>query len=138
MTSSTEPVRVRGLDHVTIVVTDLDRSARFYTEVLGMDLVERPAFGFPGRWLQADDAQVHLNLAGPEAGPAGLAGPGGTSLSRGFHYAFRVVDCDAAAAHLAALGHAIIDGPRSRPDGARQLYLRDPDGHLVELFSRGG
>ena len=37
---------------------------------------------------------------------------------------------------LAQSGHTIEFAPRNRPDGARQMYLRDPDGHLVELYSR--
>jgi hypothetical protein len=30
-----------------------------------------------------------------------------------------------------------VAGPQSRPDGPRQLYIYDPDGYLVELFSKG-
>ena len=68
---SAPPIRVKAIDHVTIVASDLDRSARFYTEVLGMEAVERPAFGFPGRWFQAGTTQIHLNLEGDRAGKAG-------------------------------------------------------------------
>lgn len=134
-TSRTHPIRVKTIDHVTIVASDLERSARFYTEVLGMAEVERPAFGFPGRWLQAGSTQVHLNLEGERAGPAGLPRRGGTSLSAGFHYAFEVDDCAAAMARVEELGVPIAEGPKTRPDGARQFYIHDPDGHLVELFS---
>ena len=135
-TSKTSPVRVKTIDHVTIVASDLQRSTRFYTEVLGMEQVERPAFGFPGCWFQAGSTQVHLNLEGERAGKAGLARQGGTSMSTGFHYAFEVDDCAAAVARMEELGVPIAEGPKTRPDGVRQFYVHDPDGHLVELFSR--
>ncbi len=38
-------------------------------------------------------------------------------------------------ARMKDLGVAIAEGPKTRPDGARQFYDHDPDGHLVELFS---
>ena len=128
-------VSVKGIDHITIVVEDLERSRKFYTEILGMQEVERPDFGFPGLWFQAGSSQIHLNVAGQEAGQAGLPCLGAKLPSRGFHYAFEIDDCDAAAPRLTALGFEIVTGPKSRPDGARQLYIYDPDGHLVELFS---
>ena len=135
-TSKTTPIRVKTLDHVTIVVSDLERSTRFYTEVIGMRQVERPDFGFPGRWFQAGDTQIHMNLETENAGKAGFPFQRAKSLASGFHYAFEVDDCAAAIARIEELGISIADGPRSRPDGARQFYIYDPDGHLVELFSR--
>lgn len=127
---------VKTIDHVTLVVKDLERSRRFYRDVLGMVETERPAFGFPGLWFQAGETQVHMNVEGPEAGPAGMADFQGTMPSRGFHFAFEVDDCDAAAAQLKQMGIEIVTGPRSRPDGPRQLYIYDPDGYLVEIYSR--
>ncbi len=127
---------VKTIDHITLVVKDLDRSAKFYGELLGMESVERPAFGFPGLWFQAGDTQIHMNVDSPEAGPAGLPEFQGEKPSRGFHFAFEVESCDAAAEKLRECGVVIIAGPRSRPDGPRQLYIYDPDGYLVELYSR--
>ncbi len=136
MTSKTSPIRVRTIDHVTIVASDLERSTQFYTDVLGMEQVERPAFGFSGCWFQAGSTQVHLNLEGERAGKAGLPCERGTVLSSGFHYAFEVDDCAAAVARMEELGVPIAEGPKPRPDGVRQFYVHDPDGHLLELFSR--
>ena len=132
---SATSIHVKQIDHNTIVVSDLAQSIRFYTEVLGMRQVERPAFGFPGAWLQAGNTQIHMNVQGAEAGRAGLASGGGSVVSHGFHVAFEVEDCEAATARLAELKIPLAVGPHTRPDGARQLYLRDPDGHLIELFS---
>lgn len=128
-------LQVKAIDHITLVVSDLERSTRFYRDVLGMREVERPAFPFPGAWFQAGPTLVHMNLESPEAGKAGVPHLGATHRSRGFHFAFEVADCDAAAARLAELGVPIDSGPKDRPDGARQLYVLDPDGHQIEIFS---
>lgn len=127
---------VKSIDHITIVVRDLEDASRFYRDVLGMRQVERPAFGFPGAWFQAGDTQIHMNVAGEEAGEPGIRVVGATNAPRAFHFAFEVNDCDAAAEKLRAHGIPLEVAPRSRPDGARQMYVRDPDGHLVELYSR--
>lgn len=134
-TTNGSSVGVKAIDHITIVVKQLDRSIKFYTEVLGMRQVDRPAFGFPGAWCQAGTTQIHMNVESDEAGQAGIRFHGGTRMSRGFHYAFEVASCDAAAERLEQLGVEVLEGPRARPDGARQLYIHDPDEHLVELFS---
>ena len=127
---------VKTIDHVTLVSKDLDRCARFYVDVLGMESVGRPDFGFPGLWFQAGNTQIHVNIESDEAGPAGLPEFEGAKPSRGLHIAFEVDSCDDAAEKLKAEGIEIIAGPRSRPDGPRQLYIYDPDGYLIELYSQ--
>lgn len=137
-TTSAPLIRVKHIDHVTIVVQDLDRSRDFYVGVLGMREVERPGFSFPGLWFQAGPTQVHLIREHPESGPSGHVIAADASISRTRHFAFEVADALAAKRSLDELGVAIVAGPKSRPDGPTQLYVRDPDGHLVELFSIGG
>jgi catechol 2,3-dioxygenase-like lactoylglutathione lyase family enzyme len=128
-------LRVRTIDHITIVVKDLEASSKFYTQVLGMREVDRPDFGFPGRWFQAGSTQIHMNVEGEEAGRAGLPALGNKKVTRAFHYAIQVDDGQAVAESLNAAGIPIAAGPQRRPDGAIQVYLRDPDGHLIELVS---
>jgi catechol 2,3-dioxygenase-like lactoylglutathione lyase family enzyme len=137
MTTATAapPIRVKHIDHVTIVVKDLDRSRKFYVEVLGMDEVPRPGFGFPGLWFQAGPTQVHLIGEHDATGPAGVRPPENCSISRTQHFAFEVDDARDAHARLTDLGIRLAAGPKQRPDGPTQIYVQDPDGHLVELFS---
>ena len=134
-TSGLVGLRAKTIDHVTLVVKDLERSRQFYAEVLGMAPSPRPAFPFPGLWFEAGGTWIHMNVEGPEAGPAGMVPFEGSSPSRGFHIALSVDDCDAAADQLRAMGIPIVTGPRSRPDGARQLYIYDPDNYLIEITS---
>lgn len=130
------PIRVRFIDHVTIVVKDLERAREFYVGVLGMEEVPRPGFGFAGAWFQAGPSQMHLIEESDASGPAGLGRSTGNSVSRGHHFAFEVSDALAAARSLADQGIKLAAGPKQRPDGPTQIYIHDPDGHLVELFSR--
>jgi glyoxylase I family protein len=131
----TTPIRVRQIDHVTLVVQDLARSRRFYVEVLGMSPAERPAFRFPGLWFQAGSTQIHLIEANAESGPARVFVPEECLISRTRHFAFEVEDALAARDRLVELGMDIADGPKQRPDGPTQVYVFDPDRNLVELFS---
>lgn len=130
--SDDSPIRVQSIDHVTIVVKDLAATRRFYVDVLGMDEVPRPDFSFAGQWFQAGATLIHTILEFSGSGPAGL---GGGTNTRGHHFAFLVDDVAAAAHRLEVLGIPFVSPPKLRPDGAAQLFFRDPDGHLVELTS---
>lgn len=129
------PIRVRQIDHVTLIVQDLERSRRFYVDVLGMTSVARPAFPFDGLWFQAGTTQIHLIREHTDSGPARVFVPNDCKLSRTRHFAFEVDDALAARDRLAELGFTLADGPKQRPDGPTQIYVFDPDRNLVELFS---
>ncbi|MFO0918129.1 MAG: VOC family protein [Planctomycetaceae bacterium] len=126
------PLTVKSLDHVTLVVKDLARTREFYVGVLGMRHVPRPNFSFAGDWYQAGDTQIHIILEAESTGPAGT---GQEPHSRGRHFAFLVENAEAAHRQLLEHGIAIVSPPKLRPDGAVQVFIHDPDGHLVELCS---
>jgi catechol 2,3-dioxygenase-like lactoylglutathione lyase family enzyme/uncharacterized protein YunC (DUF1805 family) len=128
-------LHVKTLDHVTVVVKDLERSRRFYVDVLGMREVPRPAFSFGGLWFQAGTTQIHLILEYSGSGPAGNLLAENLRGSRTHHYAFEVDDATAATAWLKECRIPILDGPKLRPDGYMQVFVTDPDGHVVELCS---
>lgn len=131
------PIQVRNIDHVTLVVADLDRSQRFYVDLLGMNVVPRPGFKFPGRWFQIGAQQIHLIEAHAESAPAGFpAPPEYVSPGRTFHYAFEVDDAREVQSILQQNGVRTKGEPRNRPDGCLQVFCYDPDGHVVEIFSR--
>lgn len=131
------PIQVKALDHVTIVVKDLERSRQFYVDGLGMTEVPRPAFTFPGSWFQAGDTQIHLIQEHVGTPPAGNPLPEQFRTSRSHHFAFVVEDAEATYARAQELGMKIVSPPKSRPDGFVQVFLNDPDGHVVELCSTG-
>ena len=138
MNDKSVPIQVKTLDHVTLVVKDLARSRRFYVDGLGMREVERPGFSFAGSWFQAGPTQIHLILEFEGSGPAGLPIPERSKSSRNHHFAFQVDDAHAAAERCRVLDLPIVSGPKERPDGVVQVFILDPDGHVVELCSLPG
>jgi len=127
-----QPLAVQSIDHVTIVVSDLAATRRFYVDLLGMQEVPRPAFSFQGQWFQAGPTLIHTILAFDGSGPAGM---GGGFNTRGHHVAFLVPDAHQAAEFLTQQGLSLVSPPKLRPDGAVQVFVHDPDGHLIELCS---
>jgi catechol 2,3-dioxygenase-like lactoylglutathione lyase family enzyme/uncharacterized protein YunC (DUF1805 family) len=128
-------IQVKSIDHATLVVKDLERSRAFYVGVLGMRKVPRPAFSFAGLWFQAGATQIHLILEFAGSGPAGNLLPAAQRTSRTHHLAFLVEDAAAAVEHLRGHGVTIVGGPHPRPDGYTQVFVTDPDGHVIELCS---
>lgn len=106
------------LHHASIRVDDLERSRAFYERLLGLRAIERPELGVAGRWYGIGAGQLHLI----ECAASGMA-----LDPRGPHFAIEVADLDAARRELAAAGLEVLD-----PGGA-QLWVRDPDGYVVEL-----
>jgi len=135
MSESAAPIQVKYLDHVTLVVKDLQRSREFYADALGMQPIERPSFSFEGSWFQAGTTQIHLILEYEGSGPAGNPLSRERRSSRTHHFAFEVSDAYAAAKQIEALKIPLVSGPKPRPDGVIQVFISDPDGHVVELCS---
>lgn len=127
------PVQVRHIDHVTLVVRNVEASRRFYIGLLGMREVPRPAFSFGGAWFQAGATLIHLIEEHDRSGPAGYPVEVLVRSSRNHHFAFEVDDARAAAEKLKSMGIALLDDAKLRPDGAIQVFLTDPDNHVVEL-----
>jgi len=134
--SDETPPRVGSLDHVTLVVRDLDVSRRFFVDVLGMTQVPRPSFSFDGMWLESGSTQVHFIEEHENSSPAGNLVPESRRHGPTNHIAFAVQDAGAFVDRLGQLSVPILSGPVPRPDGAVQVFLNDPDGHVVELCSR--
>ena len=112
------------LNHVALHVADVAASCRFYQQVLQLQPMQRPAFDFPGAWFRlGEDQELHLIGGRTEPVQAG---------NRGNHFALLVDDIQAWNQHL--LGQTQIVKPlKQRPDGAWQVFVADPDGHVVEL-----
>lgn len=126
-----------GVHHVSLVVTDLERSIAFYQSVFGLERLSRPPFKMPGAWLASGPLQIHL-VANAEASFR----PHPTVDNNDWHFAFRTDDFDAVLKHLLATGFredAAEDDPhrilvlRQGLAGFPQLYVRDPDNNVIEV-----
>jgi catechol 2,3-dioxygenase-like lactoylglutathione lyase family enzyme len=131
-------VQLRKMDHTALIVEELERSRRFYSEVLGLQEVPRPSnFTFGGSWFQGPGFQIHLILASDTSAPAGFAEAGekDVRVGRAHHIAFEVEDVEKAMASLRAHDIEIVGGPQARGDGVTQFYIYDPDCNFLEFFS---
>jgi glyoxylase I family protein len=127
----TFPMRLAGVNHVSFPVADLDRSLRFYRDTLGLAPIPRPDFGgLGGAWLSAGAVQIHL-IVTPDGADVGRTPEATNPLAA--HTAFAIGDYAATKAALDAAGIEVLGlGP-----DAGQMWVQDPDGHVIELIVPG-
>jgi len=120
---------VAALDHFVLTVADVARACDFYTRALGMRVVR---FGEGRVALHFGQQKINLHQADRTFDPKAKAPtPGSADLC--FLLAGTLAE---AIAHLGALSIAIELGPVERTGATgkiRSVYLRDPDGNLIEL-----
>ena len=128
---------ITELNHYLLVARDLERTRDFYQNVLGLELAERPDFGFPGYWLKTgDDICVHLASQEPndtrdmfllKKHPRGTAGSGSVD-----HIAFLAKDPREVRQRIQK--NNVEMHFRSFPDAKLfQIFLKDPDDVTIEL-----
>ena len=147
---------IQRIDHINIVVTDLERSRRFYTEVLGLEETRRAHLS--GDWIEAivglqgveaDVVYVQPISGGPRIELIHYVAPKGVDVPETAlpntvglrHIAFFVDDMAAVCGRLREAGVELIGPPTAVPEsvvthdaGRKTLcYFRDPDGVLLEL-----
>ena len=140
MSETADPRRLRitGLHHITLLCADVERSASFYRDLLGMRLVERAR--------NPDDPNAEHLLFGGDGGPGGTMvtcmaypelDPGVVGRGSTHHFALGVESDDELAAWRDYLRSRGVDVTDVHDRGAyRSIYLRDPDGHLVEIATQ--
>ncbi len=127
-----------SLHHAALYVSDLDQTRDFYTHVLGMEEIDRPAdFTFPGAYFRRGGAEVHVVVETEPHRTAALRPAWSEQeLRTGYtvHFALKVDSLDPFRQVLADRGVRPVGGPRIRADHVEQIYLADPDGYVVELM----
>ena len=120
---------VAGIEFVEIVCADVDASAQWYSELLGM----KPVEGAPPGALWLDAGAVVLRLVG--ATPATQASEWDPDdLQTGIrHLGFKVADVDAHAERLRDAGVTFTVDPKDATGAVRIAFFLDPDGNRLEL-----
>jgi len=118
--------------HTRYRVDDLERSVRFYRDVLGLAEVRRHKSprGSELVFLKAPESDETIELCSfPASGPVKVQ----TDLT---HLAFQVDSLEEFGRHLAQQGLAYSDGPHMKPDGSGFAFIDAPEGYEIELIQR--
>jgi catechol 2,3-dioxygenase-like lactoylglutathione lyase family enzyme len=122
------------LDHIALLVRDLDESVRFFTEILRLREVPNPMGGTDFRWIEIGDGQrFHLQQGDISR----------VHVEKQTHFALATEDLDAMLDHLREMGVAFSDmkgtpgAVNTRPDGLRAVFLQDPNGYWIEINDFG-
>ena len=148
---------IQGIDHLNVVVADMARSLRFYTDVLGFTKTKEAQLS--GDWIErivglkgvrAQAVFVELPGGGPRIELLKYEAPAGAALAENSrantfglrHFALRVSDISAMVAKLRAAGVDVFSDPVRVPGGVVKfdagatktlVYMLDPDGVIIEL-----
>jgi len=126
---------LEGLEHYTISCADLDGTRDFYRDVLGLEDGFRPQLGFHGYWLYCGDVPVVHLLGAANALPENRDARQGGDTGSLDHIAFRGHDAQATIARLKARGIGFREN-QIRDIGLHQVFVRDPNGIMVEMNFR--
>jgi lactoylglutathione lyase len=122
----------RKLLHTRYRVNDLERTVKFYREVLGLEEVRRHKSprGSELVFVKAPESEETIELCHfPTSGPVQVQ----PDLT---HVAFEVDSLEEFGKHIAALGVSYSDGPHLKPDGSGFAFVDAPEGYEIELIQR--
>ena len=125
-------MKIKKLLHTRMRVSDMDRTIAFYTDVLGLEVLERKTSprGSHLAFLKVPNSDELIELCSfPPSGPVKVQ----EDL---IHLAFEVESLDETIAALNGKGIKITDGPMTSSSGSRFIFIDAPDGYEVELIER--
>ena len=125
-------MRVKKLLHTRMRVSDMEQTIAFYTDVLGLEVLERKVSprGSHLAFLKVPNSEELIELTSfPPSGPVKVQ----EDL---VHLAFQVESLDDTIASLNTQGVKITDGPTTTSSGSRFIFIDAPDGYEIELIER--
>lgn len=125
-------MRVKKFLHTRMRVSDMEQTIAFYTNVLGLEVLERKVSprGSHLAFLKVPNSEELIELTSfPPSGPVKVQ----EDL---VHLAFLVESLDDTIASLNAKGVKVTDGPTQTSSGSRFIFIDAPDGYEVELIER--
>jgi catechol 2,3-dioxygenase-like lactoylglutathione lyase family enzyme len=114
-------LQVTQIDHVSVLITDVERSRRFYRDLLGLKEINKPrTFDFVVVWFDLGNQHLHLLLKDrPD-----------TLSPR--HFALRVTDAGVARRYFQE--HGVPTQETTPIPGADRFFIADPDGNRIEII----
>jgi catechol 2,3-dioxygenase-like lactoylglutathione lyase family enzyme len=114
-------IQATQLDHVSVLITDVERSRRFYRNLLGLKEIAKPrTFDFVALWFELGNQQLHLlKKDKPDARSPR-------------HFALRVADVQAAREYLKK--RDVTCDETTLIPGCDRFFIHDPDGNRIEII----
>jgi catechol 2,3-dioxygenase-like lactoylglutathione lyase family enzyme len=113
--------QITQIDHCSVLITDVERSRRFYGGLLGLKEIHKPrTFDFVVVWFDLGNQHLHLLLKDKP-----------DSISPR-HFALRVGDAAAARSYFRQ--HGIVTQETTPIPGADRFFISDPDGNRIEII----
>jgi lactoylglutathione lyase len=125
-------MKVKKLLHTRMRVSDMEQTIAFYTNVLGLEVLERKVSprGSHLAFLKVPNSEELIELTSfPPSGPVNVQ----EDL---VHLAFQVESLDDTIASLNMKGVKVTDGPTTSSSGSRFIFIDAPDGYEIELIER--
>lgn len=125
-------MKVQRLLHTRMRVSDMDQTIKFYTDVLGLEVLERKTSprGSHLAFLKVPNSEELIELCSFPAS-------GAVQVQEDLvHLAFEVEDMDQTIQELNTKGIPITDGPTTSSSGSRFIFIDAPDGYEIELIQR--
>jgi lactoylglutathione lyase len=125
-------MKIKKLLHTRMRVSDMEQTIAFYTNVLGLEVLERKVSprGSHLAFLKVPNSEELIELTSfPPSGPVKVQ----EDL---VHLAFQVESLDETMTSLNAMGVKVTDGPTQTSSGSRFIFIDAPDGYEVELIER--
>ena len=113
--------------HVALIVSDLEKAAVFYGDLLGLAQAPRSR-NFPGLWYQTGPFQIHLMQHDDWQAPC----PRPDKWGRNAHLAFEVDDLEAIKEKLSNQGYPM----QMSSSGRAACFTQDQDGNILELSQK--
>ncbi len=123
-------MKAKKLLHTRYRVNDLERTVKFYKDVLGLSELRRHKSprGSELVFMKTPESQELIELCSfPDSGPVQVQ----PDLT---HLAFEVESLEEFSRHLASLGLKYSDGPTRRPGGGGFAFIDAPEGYEIELI----
>ena len=120
-------IKNRGMRHLALRVSDLERSKDFYIRVFGMAVVWQPDADNAYLSSGSDNLALHRDAAGAKS----------ASGQRLDHLGFivaTIADVEASYAWAQSAGLEIVHELKHHRDGSVSFYIRDPDGNLIQAL----
>ncbi len=114
-------IQITQIDHVSVLITDVERSRRFYRDLLGLKEIAKPrTFNFVALWFVLGNQQLHLlQKSAPD-----------TRSPR--HFALRVQDVQQARRYLRERDIPLEE--TTLIPGCDRFFIHDPDGNRIEII----